>query len=140
MTINLSEITSGMELPDSKILVIQEHIHMYAEASRDFNPIHIDPEFAVKTEFGGTVAHGMLILAHLSAYMTSNFGHSWMTGGTLNIRFKAAARPGDIITINGKITSLEPADNFTLVSCDVLCRNQKDEAVITGDAKVRMKH
>jgi len=140
MTIDLSQITSGMELPESKIPVIQERINMYAAASRDFNPIHIDPDFAAKTEFGGTVAHGMLILAHLSAYMTSNFGRSWMTGGTLNIRFKAAARPGDTITINGKITGLEQADGFTLISCEVLCRNQKEEAVITGDVKVRMKH
>ncbi|MFC1987107.1 MaoC family dehydratase [Chloroflexota bacterium] len=126
-------------LPEIKKDITQENINLYAEASRDFNPIHIDEEFAKKTPLSGTIAHGMLVLAYVSQMMTVAFGRSWLTGGKLNIRFKAPARPGDVITVSGKIRKLDKSEERILVDCDVLCDNQKDEAVITGEAKVEIK-
>lgn len=137
MVLKYQELNSGMQLPESRITVRQENINLYAEASRDFNPIHIDPEFARKTELGGTVAHGMLVLAHVSAYMTARFGGDWLTGGSLNVRFKAAARPGDTLTISGKITEIAKNAGYSFIRCDVLCRNQDNEAVITGEAVIK---
>ena len=81
--------------------VIQENINAYAEASRDFNPIHIDPAFAAGTAAGGTIAHGMLILAYCSQMMTENFGKYWVESGKFNIRFKMPARPDDMLKIRG---------------------------------------
>lgn len=128
-----------MILPEIKKVVTQEHVKLYAEASGDFNPIHLDPAFGEKMGLGGTVAHGMLILAYLSSYMTEHFGCSWLTGGSLNIRFKVPARPGDIINISGTVSRIEPETEFTSIVCEVLCQNQNREAVITGEAKVRQK-
>ncbi len=135
----LSELSEGMNLPESKKLVTQENINLYAEASRDFNPIHIDKDFAKKTPLGGTIAHGMLILAYVSQMMTAAFGRSWLVGGKLNVRFKAPARPGDTITVSGKICKIDKGGEQTFVNCDVLCSNQKGEAIITGETKVRVK-
>ena len=70
MSMNLSELKTGTKLSELKRVVRQDRINAYAEASGDHNPIHIDPEFAAKTPLGGTVAHGMLILAYLSEFMT----------------------------------------------------------------------
>lgn len=139
MTIKLDDLNIGMNLSEAKKPVFQENINLYAAASGDFNPIHIDPEFAQKTELGGTVAHGMLVLSYVSEYMTDNFGLDWLTGGTLNVRFKAPARPGNTLSISGKITKLEKQDGFTIVFCDVLCQDQQNEVVIIGDTKVRIK-
>ncbi len=58
-------------------------------ASGDFNPIHVDESFAAQTPFGGTIAHGMLILAYVSEMMTLAFGQSWLSGGKLSVKFKA---------------------------------------------------
>ncbi len=135
----LSELNEGMSLPEMKKSVIQENINLYAEASQDFNPIHIDEEFAKKTPLGGTIAHGMLILAYVSQMMTAAFGRNWLTGGKLNVRFRNPARPGDIITVSGKILKVERKDGQTLIKCDVLCRNQNGESVITGEANLRVK-
>ena len=135
-----SSFKVGSVLPDSYRLITQGNIDMYAEASGDRNPIHIDPEFARKTELGGTVAHGMLVLAYLSTYMTDHFGLDWLMNGSINIRFKAPARPGDTITISGKITKIESQDVSTAVYCDVSCYNQQKETVITGETKVRIKN
>ena len=139
LRLSLSELNEGMSLPEIKRSVIQENINLYAEASQDFNPIHIDEEFAKKTPLGGTIAHGMLILAYVSQMMTAAFGRSWIIGGKLNVRFRNPARPGDTITVSGKILKVERKEGQTLINCDVLCRNQNGESVITGEANLGVK-
>jgi acyl dehydratase len=129
----------GQCLPEIRKQITQEEINLYAKASRDFNPIHIDEEFAKKTPLGGTIAHGMLVLAYISQMMVNSFGKEWLTGGGLNVRFKAPARPGDLISIQGKIRAIREEAEQTIVSCDVLCSNQKNDAVINGEAIVRIK-
>ena len=130
----LFELKEGWELPALTKLVTQPNINLYAEASRDFNPVHINEEFASKPPLGGTIAHGMLILAYISEMMTNIFGQGWLNGGKLDVRFKAAARPGDTIKVSGKITRLEKGEGQTTITCSVLCSNEKGEAVITGEA------
>jgi 3-hydroxybutyryl-CoA dehydratase len=139
-SLNLNTLQPGQELPGFQKLITQEEINLYASASRDYNPIHINPEFARKTAAGGTIAHGMLILAYASRMMTDAFGKSWLTGGRFNIRFKAPARPGDTISIKGRIQKIQNEAGLSRVNCEVLCINQKDEAVITGEAIVRLKN
>ena len=99
-------------------------------------PIHIDQDFAKKTPLGGTIAHGMLILAYVSQMMSTTFGRNWLAGGKLNVRFKAPARPGDSLTVSGKICQVEKSEDQTLIICDVLCTNQNGEAVIIGETRV----
>jgi len=135
----LSELSEGMNLHESKRIITQANINLYAEASQDFNPIHIDEDFAKKTPLGGTIAHGMLILAYVSQMMSAAFGRSWLAGGKLNVRFKTPARPGDTIAVTGRISKIERSEGQTLIHCDVLCRNQNGEAVITGETSLRVK-
>ena len=112
----------------------QEKINLYAEASGDFNPIHIDEVFAAKTEFGGTIAHGMLLLAYISEMMSQAFKGDWLWGGKLTVRFKKPARPGDVITISGKVKSIEGKR----ILCQVLCHNQDREELVVGEAMVEL--
>ena len=135
----LAELSEGMNLHESKKNIAQANINLYAEASQDFNPIHIDEDFAKKTPLGGTIAHGMLILAYVSQMMSAAFGRSWLTGGKLNVRFKTPARPGDTITVSGRISRIDKGEGQTLIHCDVLCRNQNGETIITGGASVRVE-
>jgi len=134
------EFKIGQELPGREKLITQEEINLYAQASRDFNPIHINEEFARKTAAGGTIAHGMLVLAYVSQMMTEAFGKSWLEGGRFNIRFKTPARPGDRLKIQGKIEKIQSGTEDILINCAVLCNNQNNEAVITGEAIVRIKN
>lgn len=136
----LAGLSEGMSLPGLQKSLTQEQVNLYAEASRDFNPIHIDEEFAKKTPLGGTIAHGMLILAYVSQMMAVAFGRDWLVGGKLNIRFKEPARPGDTIMVSGKISKLGKSGRETIISCDVQCCNQKNELIITGEAKLGVKN
>lgn len=135
----LSDIHQGDSLPSVVKHITQQEINLYAEASGDFNPIHIDEAFAAKTPLGGTIAHGMLILAYASEMMTKAFGKSWLEGGKLSVRFKAPARPQDTITVSGKIDSIEFIEGTPYVNCSLECCNQKGEVVIIGGAVVKLQ-
>ena len=110
----------------------QAKISAYAQASGDFNPIHIDEAFAKATPLGGTIAHGMLVLAFLSEMMTAGFGRAWLETGRLDVRFRAPARPGDTITARAA-SGKEQDGGFRY---PVECVNQSGEVVISGTATV----
>lgn len=134
----LSDMYQGDSLPSVVKQITQKDINLYAEASGDFNPIHVDETFAAQTPLGGTIAHGMLILAYVSEMMTEAFGESWLAGGKLSVRFKAPARPNDTITTSGKIDSIEYKEGIPYVNCSIESCNQKGETVITGGAVVKL--
>ena len=122
----------GQQLTFLTRQITQDTINLYAEASGDHNPLHVDPEYAAKTQFRGPIAHGMLLLAHLSEGLTGEFGEAWLTSGRLKARFRGAAKPGDTITISGRVTHV--GDRHT--KCDILARNQLDEVLISASAEV----
>ena len=134
----LTEIQQGKALNPVVKHITQEKINLYAEASGDFNPIHVDESFAAKTPFGGTIAHGMLNLAYVSEMMTSAFGRSWVSGGKLRAKFKESARPGDTLTITGKIDCIEQKSDVSYANFSFECRNQRGETIVTGEATVRL--
>ena len=134
--IDLSSMFEGMELSPLQLQITQESINLYAEASKDFNPIHIDEEYAKSTPLGGTIAHGMLILSHIWQMLVSNFGQEWNNGGKLNVKFKNPARPGDTVTVTGKVRKIEK-DEIQTIRCDVLCANPAGEIIISGDAEFK---
>ena len=138
--IDTSDLKEGFSLPELRKHISQDKINNYAEVSKDFNPIHIDEEFARNTPLGGTIAHGMMILAYISQMMTDAFGQDWLSDGNLNVRFKTPARPGDTIIVSGKIRHMKKSDDQTIIACEILCQNQNGEAVITGEATVRAKN
>ncbi|MCK5123706.1 MAG: MaoC family dehydratase [Dehalococcoidia bacterium] len=133
----LTEIQEGKVFDPVVKHITQENINLYAEASGDFNPIHIDESFAAKTPLGGTIAHGMLSLAYVSEMMTSAFGQNWLSEGKLRAKFKEPARPGDTLTINGKIICLEQRDDVSYANCSFECLNQKGEMIVTGETTVK---
>ncbi|MFG0927427.1 MULTISPECIES: MaoC family dehydratase [Pseudomonas] len=54
----------GKELGHSEwVKIDQQRINLFAEATGDFQFIHVDPEKAAKTPFGSTIAHGFLTLS-----------------------------------------------------------------------------
>jgi 3-hydroxybutyryl-CoA dehydratase len=138
MAIKLDQLRTGASLPEMQKMISQADINLYAQASRDFNPIHIDEEFARRTPAGGTIAHGMLILAYISEVMTRAFERNWLTAGGLNVRFKAPARPGDVIRVQVKVEKIVPEGESGLVICGVTCLNQTGDIVVNGEARVRL--
>jgi 3-hydroxybutyryl-CoA dehydratase len=107
-------------------------LNAYADASGDHNPIHIDEAFAKTTPMGGTIAHGMLVLSFISEMMAGAFGAQWLSTGSLDVRFRAPARPGD--TVTARATAQDPKDGRLRYAVE--CVSQTGEQLISGTAEV----
>ena len=128
--------TAGRELPSLSKPLTQAKIDAYARASGDFNPIHVDAAFAAATPFGGTIAHGMLLLAYISEMLTAAFGRTWLSAGRLKARFKGVARPGDTLTVRGRVERAQ--DEGRRLFAAVECVNQAGDLLVVGDVEVRL--
>ena len=128
-----ADATKG-DLPQLRRRITQVQLEEYSEVSGDHNPLHLDPEFAAGTQFGGIIAHGMLTLAFVSEMLASALGERWLSSGTLRARFKGAAYPGDLVETWG----LESGKDGELTGYAVGLRNSATgEDLITGTAMVR---
>ena len=129
---------AGDNLPEVHRLIDQTRIEQYAKASGDFNPIHIDQEFAAKSQFGGTIAHGMMVAATISEMMTSAFGRGWSDSGSMKIRFRSPVKPGQSITALGTVKAVSASDLGRRVVCAVSVVKDDGETAIAGQAEVTL--
>ncbi|MBF7083675.1 MaoC family dehydratase [Desulfallas sp. Bu1-1] len=129
----------GQQINPVSKRITQEKINKYARASGDFNPLHLDEEFARKTMFKGTIAHGLLSVAYISEMMTNWLGDDWLEGGELEVTFLLPVRPGDVITAGGRVIECVRTGSATKVVCEVYCKNQRDEMVIKGTTSCLVK-
>jgi 3-hydroxybutyryl-CoA dehydratase len=127
----LRKVKPGDSLPVIEKEIDQDRILRWARISGDFNRLHVDPEFARQTRFGGTIAHGPLSLAFLNELMMKCFGMGWANGGKLlDVRFVAPLRPGDRIRIGGTVKQIQGAS----VECDLVVEKQNGEKAVVGRA------
>ena len=89
------------------ILVDQERITTFADATEDRQFIHVDPDAAARTPFGGTIAHGFLTLSMLSrmaaeATFVPDRATMVVNYGLERVRFLAPVRSGK--RIRGRFT------------------------------------
>ena len=124
----------GKIYTSNNIIIKQDQINKYAEASGDDNPIHLDEDFAQKSNFGGIVAHGMLILAQISELLTSIFGINWVNNGQLDVRFRRPVYLKDSIQSIIEIVSIESENDKSKINCKVSCVKNNDDSVIVGTA------
>jgi len=118
-------------LPPAHIVISQAMINAYAAISGDFNPLHVDPEAAARTPFGGTIAHGCIPMEPIFQSVMRWLGVAVLPQGTkMTLRYLGPSRPGDTIQIEERNTEgIAAADTVTV---EFVCRNQRGEAVIEG--------
>ena len=124
----------GDALPTVEKLIDQEIINLYAQASGDYNPIHLDEEFAATTQFGGTIAHGMMIAATISEMMSAAFGTDWARSGKMKMRFRSPVKPGQRVTASGSVRSV--SESGLRIACAVSAIKDDGETAIAGTAEV----
>src|SRR2546428_13833492 len=95
----------GDVLPAVTKTITQAKIKRYAEASGDHSPLHLDPAFATTTQFGGTIAHGMLVLAYVSEMMTAAFDQARLKGGRFKERVRRGHRRGERVAHSARNVS-----------------------------------
>lgn len=115
--------------------VTQEDVLKFAEISGDFNPIHVDEEYAKNSIFGQRIAHGMLGAAYVSTVIGMKFPGEGTIYMGQNLKFVRPVYPGDELTVRVEIKELLEKNRAKLATT---VKNGKEETVIEGEALVKL--
>ncbi len=121
--------------PVVKEITLQS-IQSYAEVSGDRNPLHCSSDVADDSLLRGVSAHGMMTVAFVSQMMGEAFGEAWLTGGEIEVSFRAPVRPGSTLEIAGSIAERIVQKDGVVFVCDISCRTRSDEVVATAKTRV----
>lgn len=128
-------IDVGQKYTFSKQISDQD-VRKFAEVTGDFNPLHLDEEYAKMTMFKGRIAHGMISAGIISA----GIGMHLPGEGTIylgqTLSFHKPVRIDDTLTITIEVIELAKKKNFTVAKLKTVCMNQNDEIVTEGIASV----
>jgi len=112
--------------------VTEEDIQGFAKVTGDFNPLHLNQDYAEKTIFKGRVAHGILSLGLIS----NVFGNILPGPGSIylsqEVKFLSPVRIGD--TITARVEVIELIHEKRRAKFRTTCSNQKDQVVVDGTA------
>ncbi len=117
-------------------IVTDELIRAFAEVSGDYNPIHLDDDFAKTTRFGKRIAHGMLSGAFISAVLGNEFQGMKIVYLSQTMRFTAPVFIGDTVTTTATVTNIR--EEKGIVTCETVCTNQNGEMLVTGESKIML--
>lgn len=126
------EITIGQTATYSKLIAAQD-VQIFAAASGDVNPVHLDPDYAATTQFKACIAHGMLSGAIVSAAIAMELPGPGTIYLSQTLRFRRPVFVDDTITVKLKVVDKKKR---SVVSLDCKVFNQDEKLVVTGMAEV----
>ena len=99
----MPDLNQGDAIPELKVTPDKYLPHRYAGASGDFNPIHIDPEFARQVGLPGNILHGLWMMAQVAR------GNAALAGGDpralkrLSVQFRGMGFPEQELVVSGTV-------------------------------------
>jgi 3-hydroxybutyryl-CoA dehydratase len=118
------------EFPAVTDVVTQDGIDAYAEISGDYNPLHVDPEAAAASEFGGIIAHGPIALHAFFRAATQWLGSEALpAGSSVAVTYRAPTRPGDAVAV--RVGELSPTEDGSATEVTAECVTQEGTTVVS---------
>ena len=128
---NYKSAKVGNELPSMEIDSISEDtLSKYAEASGDYNPIHLDCNYAKKIGLGGVIAHGMLIMAYLGRTLTENIKQDNIL--EYGVKFSSMVNIGDNLLCTGYVDDIFKKNSKTLLKIKLGVKDQNGDKKLDG--------
>ena len=97
----------GAAIPELRVTPDKYLPHRYAGASGDFNPIHIDPEFAKAVGLPQNILHGLYSMAITARGCTALAGGDPRALRSLEVQFRGMGVPEEEIVVSGKISEVD---------------------------------
>lgn len=120
---------------EKEIVVTDQMVRLFAEATGDKNPLHLDDAVAAKTKFGRRLVHGML----LAGLISKIFGMDWPGPGTIyisqSIQFLKPAFVGDPMILRLSVKEM-PTPKRAVILTE--CYNKDNELLATGEGAVSL--
>jgi 3-hydroxybutyryl-CoA dehydratase len=123
----------GTRLPVLTRRVDQATIDAYARASGDFNPIHVDPDYARGGPFGRTIAHGLMTLAYVAELLNAWGGGGFDAAGEIDIAFIGPVFAGDEVQVTGEVVAALARDDADCLRIRLDVR-AGDRTILAGHA------
>ena len=135
MNFNLDNAFVGDKIPDLVIEPItRSTLALYAGASGDHNPIHIDLDFAKEAGMKDVFAHGMLIMAYLGKAVTNIVPQSNLKN--FSVRFSSITNIGDILTCSGEVKKIDKNNSKKTIVLDLIVSDEFGDIKISGVASI----
>ena len=128
MTLNVGDSAEASKT------IADEDIRAFAELTGDFNPVHVDDEYARTTRFGRRIAHGMLGASLISAVIANKLPGRGSVYLSQTLRFTSPVYPGDTVTARATVRHVR--EDKPVVTLETVCTNQHGERVVEGEAVV----
>lgn len=132
--VDLNDVYLGYEATLSH-RITQEDLNCFACLVGDFNPLHMDEEYARTSSFGRPVVHGMLTASFISAMIGMVLPGKGALWTEQSLRFLNPAFVGDEIRVNARVTQV--SQSLQTLVADITVKNQRDISLIEGKATVR---
>jgi 3-hydroxybutyryl-CoA dehydratase len=133
--LSFNDIKIGQTAEYQKIIT-EEDIRKFAEVSGDYNPVHMDEEYAKTTIFQGRIAHGMLSASLISTVLASKLPGPGTIYLKQDLVFRKPVRIGDTITAKVEIVSKDAEKKR--ITLNTTCSNTENQIVIDGKALVML--
>jgi|TARA_B110000263_G_scaffold78952_1_gene68885 acyl dehydratase len=133
----LNNVRIGDEIPSLTLKPISRSmLALYASASGDHNPIHIDIDFAKKNGLSDIIAHGMLVMSFLAQAITNIFPQNSIK--KFDAKFIAVTNINDILTCEGKVIDIEFKDSLKRLFLKLLVIDESGEKKLSGSATIEL--
>ncbi|MGI8669577.1 MAG: MaoC family dehydratase [Aridibacter sp.] len=116
--------------------ITDELIKQFADVSGDYNPIHLDEDFAKDTRFGKRIGHGMLTASFISAVLGYKLNVRKLVYLGQTLKFKHPTYIGDVVT--AKATVKQIREDKPIIKIETTCENQDGTILIEGEATIML--
>ena len=117
-----------------KITVTEKLVLDFSVISGDFNPLHMDENYAIKSKFKKRICHGMLLASFFSRLVGMYLPGKNALYFSQILNFISPCFINDIITVKGEIIDKNYATKIITVKTSIV--NEKNELILDGEAKV----
>ena len=123
----------GHEIPEVIIEPLQQQdLIKYAKASGDYNPIHIDKNFANNIGLDNVIVHGMLIMAHLGKSIANSMTIPYLKH--FSVQFSSITTLGEKLICSGQVIKIEKDKEKKIISLNLKVLNLSNDVKILGRA------
>jgi acyl dehydratase len=130
---DIKNIVVGYEIPEVIIEPLQQKdLIKYAKASGDYNPIHLDKNFANNIGFDNVIVHGMLIMAHLGKSIANSITISYLKH--FSVQFSSITTLGEKLICSGQVIKIEKDKEKKIISLNLKVLNLSNDVKILGRA------
>ena len=131
---DLKDLKEGDSIPELKVTPDKYLPHRYAGASGDFNPIHIDPEFAKAVGLPGTILHGLYMMGLVARANAVVAGGDPRALKRLSVQFRGMGAPETEIVVSGTVKSV---DGDTVV-VDTVAAQGENQTIRNAEAEIQL--